>query len=74
MRILQNLLVIAFAAALSVSHVDGRDVEDWLFALSIVPLDGRVASGFVLENLQGKKTSLADFKGKVVLLYFWRTT
>lgn len=31
------------------------------------------AAGFTLTDLQGKKVSLADFKGKVVILDFWAT-
>jgi cytochrome oxidase Cu insertion factor (SCO1/SenC/PrrC family) len=49
------------------------EVEDLLFDLNIVPLDGQGAADFTLENLEGKKVSLHDFRGRVVLLYFWAT-
>ena len=45
-------------------------IEDLLFDLYIVPLDDR-ATDLTLENLEGKKVSLSDFRGRVVLLYFW---
>ncbi len=32
---------------------------------------GKPAPNFVLEDAQGKKVSLASFKGKVVYLHFW---
>jgi cytochrome oxidase Cu insertion factor (SCO1/SenC/PrrC family) len=35
------------------------------------PLAGQVAPAFTLSALDGKRLSLADFKGQVVLLYFW---
>jgi len=35
---------------------------------------GTVATPFELLDLEGKSTSLQDFKGKVVLLNFWGTT
>lgn len=34
---------------------------------------GRVAPGFVLQDLMGKKVSLAAHKGRVVVLSFWAT-
>jgi cytochrome oxidase Cu insertion factor (SCO1/SenC/PrrC family) len=48
-------------------------VEDLLFDLYIVPLDGEGAADFILESLEEKKVSLRDFRGRVVLLYFWAT-
>ncbi len=41
--------------------------------LGIIRLPGDPALGFSLPDLQGKKVSLKDFRGKVVLLYFWAT-
>jgi cytochrome c biogenesis protein CcmG/thiol:disulfide interchange protein DsbE len=37
------------------------------------PLQGKPAPAFTLEDLSGKKVSLADYKGKAVLLNFWAT-
>jgi peroxiredoxin len=37
----------------------------------MTPLDGQVAPAFTLSALDGKRLSLTDFKGQVVLLYFW---
>jgi thiol-disulfide isomerase/thioredoxin len=39
----------------------------------ISPLKGKPAPAFTLEDLSGKKVSLADYKGKAVLLNFWAT-
>ena len=36
-------------------------------------LQGEVAPGFSLVNLEGKKVSLAEFKGKPVVVNFWAT-
>jgi thiol-disulfide isomerase/thioredoxin len=36
-------------------------------------LRGKAAPGFVLTNLDGKKVSLADYKGRPVLVNFWAT-
>jgi thiol-disulfide isomerase/thioredoxin len=34
---------------------------------------GKVAPGFTLTDLQGKKVSLSDYKGRPVLVNFWAT-
>ena len=39
----------------------------------ISPLQGKPAPAFTLEDLSGKKLSLADYKGKAVLINFWAT-
>lgn len=36
-------------------------------------LDGKVAPGFSLVSLDGKKVSLSDYKGRAVLVNFWAT-
>ena len=37
------------------------------------PLKGKPAPAFTLTDLNGEKVSLADYKGKAVLLNFWAT-
>ncbi len=37
------------------------------------PLAGKSAPNFTLEDTTGKKVSLADYKGKAVLVNFWAT-
>ena len=39
----------------------------------ISPLKGKPAPTFTLEDLSGKKVSLASYKGKAVLINFWAT-
>ena len=39
----------------------------------VSPLQGKPAPAFTLNDLSGKKISLADYKGKAVLLNFWAT-
>jgi thiol-disulfide isomerase/thioredoxin len=39
----------------------------------VSPLAGKPAPAFALEDLAGKKVSLADYKGKAVLVNFWAT-
>ena len=39
----------------------------------VSPLKGKAAPAFELEDLTGKKVSLASYKGKAVLINFWAT-
>src|SRR5579863_3898171 len=39
----------------------------------VSPLTGKPAPAFALEDLSGKKVSLASYKGKAVLINFWAT-
>jgi cytochrome oxidase Cu insertion factor (SCO1/SenC/PrrC family) len=48
-------------------------VQDLAIDFRMNPLDGQVAPAFTLPTLAGLRFSLADFKGRVVLLYFWAT-
>lgn len=49
----------------------GDRIDDRLFDLQLVPLDGQTPPPFRIETLDGRRGSLSDFKGQVVLLYFW---
>lgn len=48
-------------------------IQDLAIDFRMNPLDGQVAPVFTLPALDGTQRSLADFKGQVVLLYFWAT-
>ena len=61
-------LLIAFA---SITSAPAAPLDELLFDLQFVPLDGRPAPAFTLSTLDGKNASLAEWKGSVVLLYFW---
>ncbi len=59
---------------LLVVPVHAASMEDLLFDLELVPLDGRTPASFSLERLaDGKMVGLADFKGRALLVYFWAT-
>ena len=56
------------AAARATLVPDSQEAPD-----SVPKLEGKVAPGFTLTTLDGKKVSLADYKGKPVLVNFWAT-
>ena len=47
-------------------------LDDLLFDLQLIPLDGQPPPAFELERFgDGKKVTLAEHRGRLVLLYFW---
>ncbi len=78
MRFLKGVF-IAIIAALAVgalaAHGQGELVPDSASGSAEfkTPLKGKPAPGFTLEDLNGRKVSLASYKGKAVLINFWAT-
>ena len=60
----------AAATAAKAQQANGETAEE-MFTSS--PLLGKQAPDFELPNLQGKKVTLADYKGKALLINFWAT-
>ena len=73
--ILVGALVVGLAAS-TPAQPRGRGadaLEELLFDLYLVPLDGRVPSPFTLKTLDGREISLAGLRGRAVLIYYWAT-
>ncbi len=64
-----SLLLLAWGAG---SAKDRLQELWWDFQL--VPLDGTSPPAFTLESLDGTTVSLAQFRGRPVLVYFWHST
>ena len=64
---------LAAALFLSAGAAVAADVEGLLFDMQIVPLDGLAPQEFALPALDGKRVTLSDLKGHVILVYFWAT-
>jgi cytochrome c biogenesis protein CcmG/thiol:disulfide interchange protein DsbE len=62
----ERMLATMAQGELVVSAEDGA-------AHFLSPLQGKPAPAFTLEDLSGKKVSLANYKGKAVLINFWAT-
>lgn len=70
------LVAVVLALSLScgsppASGVDREVIDRALFDLQMVPLDGRTPVPFRLDTLDGRTVSLAELRGRVVLIYFW---
>jgi len=64
----QNNAVLIPETATSGGAADGQDDSDMASKLT-----GQPAPAFSLVDMNGKKVSLADYKGKPVLVNFWAT-
>lgn len=67
------VLALVGAWSLSAPAIPAADLEDLLWDLQIVPLDDATPPPLALATLDGATTSLADFRGRPVLLYFWES-
>ena len=66
-------LVLALVPIGPAAVAADKAFEDALFDLQLIPLEG-VPAPFSLERLaDGKPVSLAEHRGRPVMLYFWAT-
>jgi cytochrome oxidase Cu insertion factor (SCO1/SenC/PrrC family) len=73
MRFALAVLVLVMAGVAPAAAAD-RALDDLLLDLQLVPLEGQVPPAFELERFaDGKKVTLADHRGQLVMLYFWAT-
>jgi len=63
----------ALASLLATAAVAASAEPDWA-AMQVTPYASpKPAPGFSLPGLDGKTRSLGDFRGKVLMLFFWAT-
>jgi cytochrome oxidase Cu insertion factor (SCO1/SenC/PrrC family) len=67
------LQALLFGLLLAATPPLSDDLEERLWDLHIEPRDAEPAPAFTLESLAGERVSLSDWRGRVVLLYFWAT-
>jgi hypothetical protein len=74
----RRLLLAAVALALAtmppatLARTTGQ-LDDLMMDLSIAPLEPAAAPALVVTTEGGSRFSLAEVKGKAVLIYFWAT-
>lgn len=72
-RAVRSVAGAVLALLLAAAPVAADSVDDLLFDLQMIPLDGQAAPEFTLPGLDGRPVTLSELKGQVVLLYFWAT-
>jgi cytochrome oxidase Cu insertion factor (SCO1/SenC/PrrC family) len=70
---LSLLLLGGGAPFAGAGSVDQR-LQELLWDFELIPLDGATAPPFTLQSLDGRTVSLAEFRGRPVLVYFWHST
>jgi len=74
MKLALLILMVVLSAVASPARAADKVLDDLLFDLQLVPLEGQTPPPFELERLgDGKKVTLAEHRGRPVLLYFWAT-
>jgi cytochrome oxidase Cu insertion factor (SCO1/SenC/PrrC family) len=67
-------LLLLMLTALATPAAADKALDDLMFDLQLVPMSGQAPPPFELERLSdGKKVTLAEHRGRVVMLYFWAT-
>lgn len=72
-KLLNSLLLIACAVFLLVGCSEQASEQPQAGTATVGSAKGQEAPDFTLTNIQGQNVSLADLKGKVVILNFWAT-
>jgi len=74
MKVALAMLLLLMAGTTTPAAAADKALDDLLFELQLVPLEGQTPPAFELERLSdGKKVTLAEHRGQPVMLYFWAT-
>ena len=70
-RALVPILIVL--ALVGVSFAAGNVLEDRMMDLGIAPLEPQAPPALTVTTADGVRLTLADARGKAVLVYFWAT-
>jgi cytochrome oxidase Cu insertion factor (SCO1/SenC/PrrC family) len=66
-------LVLVLIGLLPTTSGLAADIEALMREFAMTPTASKAAPPFSVKNLEGKTVTLADHRGRPVLLYFWAT-
>ena len=72
--VVMAFVLLAAGAWLVPAPAAADALGDLLVELQIVPLLDQSPPAFTLDSLNGAPVSLADLRGRAVVLYFWEST
>jgi hypothetical protein len=74
MKLAFALVLVALTALAPSPAAADKILDDLLLDLQLVPMTGQTPPPFELERLgDGTQVSLAEHRGRPVMLYFWAT-
>ena len=66
-------LVLILIGLLPTTSGLAADIDVLMREFAMTPTGSKVAPSFSVKNLDGETVTLADHRGRAVLLYFWAT-
>lgn len=71
----RNIVLFILVAGLSGTNLStAADADDLMTRMGIVGVTGKIlAPDFKTEDINGHPVQLSDFRGKMVMLFFWAT-
>jgi cytochrome oxidase Cu insertion factor (SCO1/SenC/PrrC family) len=69
-----NILIILIISIFMVTPAWAEDKDSIFFDAGFMPVKEKIAArDFSLEDLGGRQVALKNFRGKIVLVFFWTT-
>ena len=72
-RLRSLVLAIAVLGTTAASTAAPAALDDFMMDMRITPLDREAPPPLAVTTLDGERVTLTDFRGRVVLVYFWAT-